>query len=123
VEWSYLFVWLALPCLAGYIAHRKGHSWVLGAFLTILTPPLGLLVVLLQSPHASTGQPGRAKARIFVGLLPLWIAILAVAAGSFMTKSGDYWNVAPWLIVAAIPACIVTLALVEMAARKPRAPK
>ncbi|HEY0501878.1 MAG TPA: hypothetical protein VGD42_00155 [Lysobacter sp.] len=30
------------------------------------------------------------------------------------SRSSEYWNVAPWLLVAAIPASIVTLLLAEL---------
>lgn len=43
------------------------------------------------------------------GLLPLWAAIVAVWIGSLYSNSSEYWNVAPWLIVVAIPVCAATL--------------
>jgi hypothetical protein len=50
---------------------------------------------------------------MFIGLLPLWASIAAVIIGSYISRSSDYWTVAPWLIIAALPVCIVTLAFVE----------
>ena len=49
------------------------------------------------------------------GLLPLWAAIVIVVGGSFVSTSHDYWNVAPWLIVAALPASGVTSLIVAVA--------
>jgi hypothetical protein len=43
------------------------------------------------------------------GLLPLWSAVVVVVIGD--TGTSDYWAAAPWLIVAAIPACVLTLAI------------
>jgi len=47
----------------------------------------------------------------FVGLAPLWAAILFVAYESRQTQSADYWNVAPWFIILAIPVCVVSLGI------------
>lgn len=117
MDWSYLAIWIGLPALAGYIAHKKGRSWIGATFLTFLAPPVGIVVALLQSPDPSTGLPAQTGAKIFIGLLPLWAAIVALIVGSYISNSPEYWNVAPWLIVAAIPACAITLALVEVFAR------
>ena len=107
-------LWLLLPLLAAYVAHRKGRGAVLPAILTFVAPPVGLLVTLLMTPHASSGRPSNAALRVGVGLLPLWIAIVMLIGGGLMSPSHDYWNVAPWIVLLAIPACIVTLALVEV---------
>lgn len=117
MDWSYLAIWIGLPGLAGYIAYKKGRSWIGATFLTFLAPPVGIVVALLQSPDPSTGLPTQTKTKIFFGLLPLWAAVVALIVGSYISKSPEYWNVAPWLIVAAIPACAITLALIEVFAR------
>jgi hypothetical protein len=110
----YAAIWIALPLLAAYIAHKKQRSWVGALALTIMAPPIGILVVLLVSPSNRTGQPTLATSKtLLFGLLPLWAAIAVVIVGSFTTSSYEYWAVAPWLIVAAIPACIVTLPLAQ----------
>jgi hypothetical protein len=57
---------------------------------------------------------------MFVGLLPLWISIIVLIAGSYVSGSRDYWTVAPWIVVLAIPACAVTLGLVEVAGGRKR---
>lgn len=44
------------------------------------------------------------------GLLPLWISIGYVLLGS-KGAPGDYWNVAPWLVVAGVFASAITLAI------------
>lgn len=49
-----------------------------------------------------------------LGLLPLWAAVIVVYAVSLQSRSSEYWNVAPWLIVIAIPFCAVTLVLVGL---------
>lgn len=120
MDWSIVVIWIGLPALAGYIAHKKGRSWITAAALTVLVPPLGIVSVLLQSPHPSSGLPSDIKAKIFLGLLPLWASIVVLIAGSFVSGSRDYWNVAPWIVVIAIPACAVTLGLVEVAGRRKR---
>lgn len=117
MDWSYLAIWIGLPCLAGYIAYKKGRSWIGATFLTFLAPPVGIVVALLQSPDPSTGLPTQTRAKIFFGLFPLWAAVVALIIGSYISNSPEYWNVAPWMIVAAIPACAITLALVEVFAR------
>ena len=114
MELTYLAIWIGLPVVAGFIAHKKGRSWISGSLLTLLVPPLGILAVLLQSPAPSTGRPRNMTARMVIGLLPLWAAIVVVVVGSFISDSRDYGNVAPWLIVAAIPACVLTLGLLEV---------
>jgi hypothetical protein len=76
--------------------------------------------VLLQSPHPSSGLPNNAGAKILFGLFPLWASIIVLVAGSFASSSPDYWSVAPWIVVIAIPACVVTLGMVEVAGRRKR---
>jgi hypothetical protein len=66
----------------------------------------------------------RSFNRLFIvfGFLPLWAAIVAMVVGSFLTTSSSdaYWTVAPWLIVAAIPACGVTLIISAILAARAR---
>lgn len=124
MDLTYVAVWIALPLFAGYIAHRKKRSVVGAVALTFIAPPIGILTALLVSPHPSSGQRSNTTAKMLIGLLPLWAAIAAVGIGSYTSKSSEYWTVAPWLIIAALPACIVTLGLVEFFCRKkdPRKP-
>ena len=58
-------------------------------------------------------RPGKRNLLLLgFGLLPLWAAIALVVAGSFLPgASHEYWNVAPWAIVAAIPASGITMAI------------
>ena len=51
------------------------------------------------------------KKSLFFGLLPLWLAIIAVVIGSFFSSSVEYWNTAPWLIMVSIPLCLLTILL------------
>ena len=44
------------------------------------------------------------------GLVPLWIAIAVVLVGG-QDAPKDYWLVAPWLLIFAVPACGVTLTI------------
>ncbi|MGE5526009.1 MAG: hypothetical protein ACM3SS_20020 [Rhodospirillaceae bacterium] len=118
MDLTYVAVWIGLPLLAGYIAHRKARSVVGAVVLTAIAPPIGILTVLLVGPHPSSGQRSNTNAKLLIGLLPLWAAIAVVAIGGHVSKSPDYWNVAPWLIIAALPVCIVTLVLVEVFSRK-----
>jgi hypothetical protein len=82
----------------------------------MLLPPIGIVTALLQSPHPSTGQPANITAKILIGLFPLWAAVIVLIAGSYISPSLEYWNVAPWIVIAAIPACAVTLGLLEVTA-------
>lgn len=107
-------IWACLPLIAAYIAHRKRRSWIGAAFLTAIAPPIGLLAVLLTGPEPDRGTGASLRARLLFGLLPFWIALTLLLAGGATTKSADYWNAAPWLIVAAMPASIVTLLLAEL---------
>lgn len=118
MDWSFIAIWIGLPALAGYIAHRKGRSWITAAALTFIVPPLGILTVLLQSPDPKSGLPSNTAAKILFGLLPFWASIILLFAGSFVSGSAEYWNVAPWIVVLAIPACAVTLGMVEVAGRR-----
>lgn len=118
MDLAYPVIWIGLALLAAYLAHKKKRSWVGAMLLTLIAPPIGILAALLVSPDPSTGQPSLVRAKILVGLFPLWAAIGAVVIGSYTSNSPDYWNVAPWLIVAAVPVCILTLFLVEIFARK-----
>ena len=109
-----LAIWILLPLVAAYIAHRKRQRWGIAFFLTAIAPPLGLIAVLLSGHRSDGGKGAGLKARLLYGLLPFWIALTIVLGGSFITKAPEYWNSAPWLLVAAIPASIVTLVLVEI---------
>lgn len=115
---DWIAIWIGLPALAAYIAHRKGRSWITAAALTFIVPPLGILAVLLQSPDPKSGLPKNTAAKILFGLLPLWVSIILLIVGSFVSRSSEYWNVAPWIVLIAIPACVVTLGMVEVAGRK-----
>ena len=115
---DWIAIWIGLPALAAYIAHRKGRSWITAAALTFIVPPLGILAVLLQSADPKSGLPKNAAAKIRFGLLPLWVSIIWLIVGSFVSRSSEYWNVAPWIVLIAIPACVVTLGMVEVAGRK-----
>jgi hypothetical protein len=44
------------------------------------------------------------------GALPLWATVIAVAIGG-RNATSEYWTGAPWEIVVAIPACLVTFAV------------
>lgn len=107
-------IWVCLPLIAAYIAHRKQRSWLGALFLTAIAPPLGLLAVLLTGPQPGSGKGASLKARLLFGLLPFWIALTLMLAGGATTRSAEYWNAAPWLLMAAIPASIVTLLLAEL---------
>jgi hypothetical protein len=39
----------------------------------------------------------------------LWVALVAVVAGSFR-GAPDYWTAAPWILIGAVPVCALTLA-------------
>jgi hypothetical protein len=45
------------------------------------------------------------------GLSPLWLSSVFVFAASFGDSGAEYWNAAPWLIVASIPVCAITLSM------------
>jgi nitrate reductase NapE component len=45
------------------------------------------------------------------GLLPLWIALIAVFVGAQRTSYSEYWAAAPWVIVFSLPICVITLAI------------
>ena len=65
---------------------------------------------------------GRQRLLVLVfGFSPLWLAIGAMIVGS-RGQGPDYWNVAPWLVLLAIPVCavttLITLAAIKIAARR-----
>jgi hypothetical protein len=44
------------------------------------------------------------------GLLPVWVATIAMFLGSLQSsRSSDYWAAAPWLVIFSIPFCGATL--------------
>lgn len=107
-------IWVCVPLIAACIAHRKQRSWLGALFLAIIAPPLGLLAALLSGPRPAGGKGASLKARLLFGLLPFWLALTILLAGGATTTSAEYWNAAPWLLLAAIPVSIVTLLLVEL---------
>ncbi len=49
------------------------------------------------------------------GFLPLWAAIVVVYLGSLRPSApSEYWAIASWLIIAAVPVCGVTLAIASV---------
>ncbi|MFC3552261.1 hypothetical protein ACFOLC_14750 [Lysobacter cavernae] len=111
---TYIAIWIFLPLIAAFVAYKKQRSWVGALLLTFIAPPLGLLATFLTSPHPDTGAKSSTRARYLFGLFPLWLALTLMLIGGATTKSAEYWNTTPWLLLAAIPACIVTLVLVEL---------
>ena len=47
---------------------------------------------------------------VIFGLLPFWISLVYVILGS-IGRSSEYWAAAPWLVIAAVPFCAVTLVM------------
>ena len=111
---TYIAIWICLPLIAAFIAHRKQRSWVGALLLTFIAPPIGLLAAFLTGSRSGSKGESSARARYLFGLLPLWVALTALLVGGAMTESPEYWNVAPWLLVAAVPVSLVTLLLVEI---------
>jgi hypothetical protein len=110
----YLSIWLALALLAAYIARRKRGHWVGALLLTLVVPPLGLLGVLLSSPSRADGKGASLRTRLLFGLLPFWLALTLLFIGAATSHSAEYWNAAPWILLVAVPASIVTLLLGEL---------
>lgn len=111
---AYTAVWICLPLVAAFVAHKKQRSWVGALLLTFIAPPIGLLATLLSGTRSESKDGSSTRARYILGLLPLWIALTVLLVGGATTKSPEYWNAAPWLLVAAIPVSLVTLLLVEI---------
>lgn len=44
---------------------------------------------------------------LIFGLLPFWASLVIVILGS--NGRAEYWAAAPWLVVIAIPFCVITL--------------
>lgn len=114
MDLTYIAVWICLPLIAAFIAHRKQRSWVGALLLTFIAPPIGLLAVLLAGTRPDGKAESSAKARYLFGLLPFWIALTVLLVGGATTNSPEYWNAAPWLLVAAVPASLFSLLLVEV---------
>ena len=113
----YLASWFGMACLAAFIAHRKNRSEVAWFLLGLVAPVIGLLASALISARSERDNTNWAIFRLLLGLTPLWVAIVWVVSGSITDHSGDYWNVAPWLIFAAIPVCGVSILVVELFAK------
>jgi hypothetical protein len=72
---------------------------------------------------ARAAAPGRRDVRVLglilffilfflgFGLLPLWASAAYVYLESLRTTQAEYWAAAPWLVIAAIPLCGITLAI------------
>jgi hypothetical protein len=57
---------------------------------------------------------------LLFGLLPIWLALLLLAASAYMhSNPGIHFNSAPWLIVVAVLCTVVTLTLAIYALRRP----
>lgn len=109
--------WAAIFAGFVWVAWRKGKlRWPYIA-LTLVAPPLGILAVLLSRSEGDAPRPAGPPlaAKLTVGLLPLWLSIAIVWAGSLASdRPNEYWNVAPWLVILGIPASFVTLLLLHL---------
>jgi len=55
---------------------------------------------------------------LLFGFSPIWVAIILVVAGAHARYVPyEYWAVAPWLIIYAVPVCAVTFPLTLLAVR------
>jgi hypothetical protein len=50
---------------------------------------------------------------VVFGLLPFWVSLVYVVLGS-RGRSPEYWAAAPWLVIAAVPLCAVTLVMASI---------
>jgi len=107
----YLFGWFLVCAASGYIAHLKGRSWTRSVLLTLIAPPVGLLAALLLSTKPTDGAPAPKRISPWFATTPFFLASIFVFANA---EPGDYWSVAPWLIIGSIPVCIAILAVTEV---------
>ena len=76
MDWTFfvslLFVgiWVGLPVMAGFIAHREGRSWLAAVLVSVVAPPLGIALAAFQRPKPGTGPHASLRAKLIVGLLP-----------------------------------------------------
>lgn len=108
---SYLFGWLFVCAASGYIAHLKGRSWSRSVLLTLIAPPIGLLATLLPATKRTDAAPVPKRISPWFATAPFFLACIVVFANA---EPGDYWSVAPWLIIGSIPVCIAILAVTEV---------
>lgn len=61
-------------------------------------------------PSGSGHTPARGKLAFIAGfgLSPLWLAIVLLWLGA-RGAGAEYWTAAPWLLLVALPACLITL--------------
>jgi hypothetical protein len=107
----YLFGWFFVCAASGYIAHLKGRSWIPPVLLTLIAPPIGLLAALLPATKRADAAPVPKRISPWFATAPFFLACVVVFANA---EPGDYWNVAPWLIIGSIPVCIAVLAVTEV---------
>lgn len=72
----------------------------------------------LRTGSAVQSQAGEKKGmRTFLtfafGLLPFYAAVIVLFAAS--DGSSQYWSVAPWMVIASVPACAVTFLIAGLA--------
>lgn len=117
LSWIATTLAMLLPLL--YIAKKKGKFRFAYIALTIVAPPVGILAVLLSRPEkdAEDQTDPSLKAKLALGLLPLWGTLGLTVLGYVSAPSTEFWNATPWYIVFSLPLCCLTLIALDLGTR------
>jgi hypothetical protein len=80
-----------------------------------ITSPVGRSIQSL----GPTLDMRRALVLTLLRYLPLWLALAGVVVGAVWSHgSDDYWITAPWLVIASLPFCLISLLITNKIAAK-----
>lgn len=108
----FLSLWAALGFATAWVAYRRQRS-PLAWFLIGMLLPLAALA-WASRPRRPDGAPDGLTAKALLVLSPMAAAWVFVLLGSRSDSSGDYWNAAPWLVVASLPVCAIAAVIVKI---------
>jgi hypothetical protein len=108
----FLAVWAVLGFVTAVFAYRKRRSPLAWFIIGMLAPLLALAWV--AKLRLADGTPDWLTFKALLVLSPMAAAWIFLLLGSLSTVSSDYWNVAPWLVVASLPVCVILAVIVKV---------
>jgi len=107
-------LWFGMACATAVAASVKNRSAVAWLLASLLAPGIALIRVLLVRPKRAGEPPDWTTLSLVMAAAPLLVATVGVYIGSLSDRSPEYWFVAPWFIIMALPVSAMMLALVGL---------
>ncbi len=107
-------LWFGMACATAVAASVKNRSAVAWLLASLLAPGIALIRVLLVRTKQAGEPPDWTTLSLVMAAAPLLVATVGVYIGSLSDRSPEYWFVAPWFIIMALPVSAAMLALVGL---------